>query len=112
MCRQPHGIGATLLEIRFRTRHLEQCFLELKVATRAFGADVARRYIQRIQIIKAARSADELRSFPGLRFHPLAGDRRGQFAMNLTGFYRLIITLQGAQLEIVQIEEVSKHYGD
>lgn len=100
------------MEIRFRTRHLEQCFLEHKAATRAFGVDVARRYVQRIQIIKAARSADELRSLPGLRFHSLSGDRRGQFAMNLTGFYRLIVTLHGAQLEIVQIEEVSKHYGD
>jgi len=55
---------------------------------------------------------DELQSLPGLRCHPLSGDRKGQYAVNLNGFYRLIFTLKGDVLEIVLIEEVSKHYGD
>ena len=100
------------MEIQFRTKRLEECYLQYKVAVRAFGDEVARRYIQRINIIKATRSTDELRRLPGLRFHALSGTRQGQYAINLTGFYRLIVTLQGATLEVVQIEEVSKHYGD
>ena len=82
------------------------------MAVRAFGDEVARRYIQRINIIKATRSANDLHKLPGLRFHALTGKRQGQYAINLTGFYRLIVTLQGTKLEVVQIEEVSKHYGD
>jgi proteic killer suppression protein len=100
------------LEVRFRTRHLEQCYLESKVAIREFGAEVGRRYVQRIQIVRNTRSVGELRGLPGLRFHALKGSRDGQFAINLTGFYRLIVTLEGAELQIVRIEEVSKHYGD
>ena len=100
------------MEIRFRTRHLEACFLEHKLAVRAFGEEVARRYVQRIQIVKAAQSVDELRRLPGLRFHPLSGARAGEYGINLTGFYRLIVTLHGTELQVVQIEEVSKHYGD
>jgi proteic killer suppression protein len=73
---------------------------------------VARRYIQRINIMKAARGLDELTRLPGLRCHPLKGQRAGQYAIDLTGFYRLIFTLRGESLTIVRIEEVSKHYGD
>lgn len=69
-------------------------------------------YIERVNIIKHARNIDELLQLPGLRCHPLKGDREGQFAVNLTGFYRLIFTLHGDELEIATIEEVSKHYDD
>ena len=54
----------------------------------------------------------ELNRLPGLYYHPLKGRRKGQHAVSLTDFWRLIFTLHGEQLEIVQIEEVSKHYGD
>lgn len=100
------------MEVQFRTKQLEECYLQHKAAVRAFGAEVARRYIQRINIIKTARSASELYKLPGLRFHALTGKRHGQYAINLTGFYRLIVTLQGEKLEVAKIEEVSKHYGD
>jgi proteic killer suppression protein len=100
------------LEISFRTKQLERCFSDHKAAVRAFGTDVAKRYIQRIQIIKAARSLDELSRLPVLRFHALTGDRSGEYAINLTGFYRLIVTIVGSEVQVVQIKEVSKHYGD
>jgi proteic killer suppression protein len=51
-------------------------------------------------------------SLPGLRCHALKGVRKGEYAINLSGFYRLIFTMTGNRLEIVMIEEVSKHYGD
>ena len=101
-----------MLDVKFRTKRLEECYRRHKVAVREFGDEVARRYIQRINVIQNAGSIDELRRLPGLRFHALAGSRQGQFAINLTGFYRLIVTLHGATCEVVQIEEVSKHYGD
>ena len=63
-----------------------------------------------MNIIKLSQSIDDLKKLPGLRCHQLAGDRAGQWAVNLTGFYRLILTLEGDQLEIARIEEVSKHY--
>ena len=100
------------MEVTYRTRRLEGCYAEHKLAIREFGAEVGRRYIQRINLIKAARSVDDLPRLPGLRFHALTGDRQGQYAVNLTGFYRLILTLHGSSLDIVRIEEVSKHYGD
>ena len=46
------------------------------------------------------------------KFHPLEGNRKGEYAISLTGFYRLIITNDGEIFDIARIEEVSKHYGD
>jgi len=100
------------LIVQFRTGKLEKCYLESKQAVREFGPSVGRKYIQRINIIKATNNLDDLKKLPGLRCHPLKGDRLGQYAINLTGFYRLIFTLEGDVLNIAVIEEVSKHYDD
>ena len=100
------------MEIRFRTRKLEKQYLNAKEAEKAYGAQVARRYIQRVNILKSARSFEELYAISVLKFHPLKGDRDGEYAIALTGFYRLIIRNIGEVYDIVRIEEVSKHYGD
>lgn len=98
--------------VTFRTKRLERCYVEHKAAVRDFGKDVARRYIERINIIKQTASFEELAQLPTLRCHPLKGDRAGYHAVTLTGFMRLIFSLEGDALTIVRIEEVSKHYDD
>jgi len=62
--------------------------------------------------MKQVKDIGELMNLPGLRCHALKGKRLGQYSINLTGFYRLIFTLRGKHLDIAQIEEVSKHYGN
>jgi proteic killer suppression protein len=100
------------VEIIFRSRKLEKEYRQHDKAVKAYGPAVARKYIQRINIIKQARDIDELMNLPALDCHPLKGNCYGQSAVKLTGFYRLIFTLMGDALEIAHIEEVSKHYGD
>ncbi len=100
------------MEIRFRTRKLEKQYLNHKEAQKAYGQQVAKKYIMRINAIKAAKCFDELYALPTLKFHPLEGNRKGEYAITLTGFYRLIITNDGEIFDIARIEEVSKHYGD
>ena len=101
-----------MLIIIFRTKKLEKCFSQSKQAIKAFGDAVGRKYIQRINIIKSTKKIEDLKGMPGLRFHALKGNRSGQYAINLTGFYRLIFTLEDETLNVVKIEEVSKHYDD
>jgi len=100
------------VEISFRTSRLQRQYEHSREAVKAYGPQVGRRYVQRIGIIKQARDIEELVKLPGLRCHQLKGDRAGEWAIDLTGFDRLIFTLHGDRLEIVRIEEVSKHYGD
>ena len=100
------------MEVTFRTRRLEKEYRECDKAIKSYGTEVTRKYIQRINIIKQVRNIEELMRLPGLRCHSLKGDRHGQYSIKLTGFYRLIFTLKDDALEIVHVEEVSKHYGD
>jgi proteic killer suppression protein len=100
------------MEIQFRTRELQKQYENSRAAQKAYGEKVARKYVLRINTIKQARDIEELERLPVLRCHQLKGDRQGQWAINLTGFFRLIFTLTGEQLQIVCIEEVSKHYDD
>ena len=100
------------MEVRFKTNKLQKQYENSKDAIKAYGLDVAKKYIQRVGILKSAKSFDDLSKIPQLKFHPLTGNRKGEFAISLTGFYRLIITNDGDTFDIAKIEEVSKHYDD
>ena len=101
-----------MLQVEFRTKKLEKQYLDSRQAVKAYGQAVATRYIERINIIKHTSCIEELERLPGLNCHSLKGDRDAEWSIKLTGFMRLIFTLRGDELEIVQIKEVSKHYGD
>ena len=66
----------------------------------------------RVNLIQAVKNLDDLVALPSLKCHPLKGDRKDQYAVKLNGFYRLIFTIEGNNLNIAMIEEVSKHYDD
>jgi len=100
------------LEIRFKTKKLEKQYIFSNEAIKAYGLQVAKKYITRINILQSANSFEDLYSMPTLKFHPLTGDRKGEYAISLTGYYRLIITQDGETFDIAKIEEVSKHYDD
>lgn len=98
--------------IKFKTRKLEKYYTTHRKAVQEFGDQVARKYIQRLNLIKVTADIEVLQELPAIRCHPLKGDRLGQYAINLTGFYRLIFTMEEGSLTVVRIEEVSKHYDD
>jgi len=117
-----HKVGFTLgvklcpgdvgVEIVFRARALERCYREHKAAVRSFGTETARRYIERVNLIKSAHSLSEPLSLPGLRGHPLRGDLAGRYSIRLTGFMRLIVSVENERPAEICIEEMSKHYDD
>jgi proteic killer suppression protein len=100
------------VQVKFRTKQLQRCYESHTKATQKWGADVARRYVERISILYAAETVDDLHRIPVLRFHPLKGNRQGQYALSLTARARLIVTFTGKTNTTAWIEEVSKHYGD
>ena len=98
------------MEIKFKTKKPEKQYKFSNDAIKAYGEQIAKKYIMRINILKSAKSFDDLYSIPTLKFHPLTGKRKGEYAISLTGYYRLIIKNDGKTFDIVKIEEVSKHY--
>ncbi len=76
--------------IEFKTNKLrKQCesFAELR---KAYGETVARQVMKRLNALKAADRIKDLDPLPPTRCHPLKGNRKGQYAMNVGQRYRLI----------------------
>ncbi len=101
-----------LVEVRFGADKLRKAYEDEKTRTKEWGQVVARLYVRRIDTLYAAENAQTLRALQSLRFHALAGQRRGRYAVDLGPAYRLILTFQDRAMTVVQVEEVSKHYED
>jgi proteic killer suppression protein len=100
------------VEIAFRTKKLERCYVDYEYGRRTWGTAVAKKFVQRIDLLQEAANMLEVERLPGLNCHPLKGGREGQYGVSLHGRWRLAFTLKGNKAEIILIEEVSKHYGD
>lgn len=100
------------MQVEFRTAKLRDCYADAKKATREWGAKVARRYIERVNILKAAKAADDLYKVVVLRFHSLTGDRKGLYALTLVDRWRMVVSFRDKEMTVVRVEEVSAHYGD
>jgi proteic killer suppression protein len=72
------------------------------------GPDVGRRYVLRVRDLMNAQSMQDLYANRQLDLHPLSGDRRGQFAIRITGQVRMILTNDD---DILTVEEVTDYHG-
>lgn len=100
------------MQVTFRTARLAECYTNSKTAQREWGDKVARRYIERVNILKVSRSAAELHKIAVLRFHPMKGNKEGRHSITLIARWRMEVSFQDEALTIVRVEEVSPHYGD
>lgn len=100
------------MQVNFRTKRLQECYERVKKAQREWDGKVARRYIERVNILKSAKSADDLYKIPPRRFHPMKGNKEGRYSITLIDRRRMEVSFQDKALTIVRVEEVSQHYGD
>lgn len=100
------------MEVGFRTKKLEKWFVRSQASIKDLGPQLAKRYITRINLIKGVRDLSELTALPGLQCHRLRQNRSGQWAIHLDGDMKLIFTVVKESPGVVEIQEVSEHYGD
>jgi len=96
--------------LEFSSNRLSDASTSLSVASRVFGIPVGRKYIQRLAILKAIDKFSQLYGHQSLRLHQLKGNRDGQYAITLTGNFRLI--LEKVKEDKVRILEVEDYHGD
>ncbi len=100
-----------VMEVRFRRSYLRRCAQSVALATRRWGPVVGNLYIRRIEVINRTKTFHELFDLVYADFHPLKGDRGGEFAIRLHGRWRLIVEPTEDSSTIL-IKEVTNHYGD
>ena len=97
------------MEVTFASRRLENAYLEASQAIREWGEVVGRKYVQRVEIIRAAARFEDLYTLRVLRQHPLKGEHEGKHALTIHDRWRLIVRSAGTHVEVL---EVTNHYGD
>jgi plasmid maintenance system killer protein len=97
------------MKVYFRTNRLERAYFESRIAHREWGKAVGSRYALRIRQIIAAKAVADLYTLAGAHFHPLTGDREGQYGITLLGLSRLVVTLDEAGPSVMVIEVVDYH---
>lgn len=75
-----------------------------------YGDRNAKLLFQRIQEIKSADSVEMLVQYNIGRCHPLIGNRKGQYSMDLTHPYRLIFEEMNGVLKVVKIMEIVDYH--
>ncbi len=98
------------MEVAFASSALRRCYETHAEAVREWGPVVARKYIQRVNVLHAAKEFADLYSIKALRLHKLKGKLEGQYAITIHDRWRLLLSRLAD--DRVRIEEVTKHYGD
>ena len=76
--------------IEFKKKKLRKQCESFAALRKAFGDIIARQVVKRLNALKAADCIEDLDPLPPTRCHPLKGNRKGQYAMNVGQPYRLI----------------------
>ena len=85
--------GTACVEITFRDRSMQKACSSEKGSVKRWGAENARRIRQRLADLQAFSSLADVPATPPFRCHPLKGERKGQFAIDVRQPYRLIFDI-------------------
>lgn len=96
------------MEISFRSKKIERICTDFAEASRKHGQEMAIVIHKRMNELRAADSVEMMIRFQIGRCHQLAGDRVGQFAIDLQQPYRLIFKSAG-EAAVLIFEIVDYH---
>ena len=100
--------------VEFKTEYLESLY-ETPISgirgKHAFGIEIIKQFKKKVEILIGISNILQLRQFRGLNFEYLKGNRKGECSIRLNDQYRLIFEEKNKnEIEIVLINEISKHY--
>jgi len=99
-----------LLKINYKSNSLERVCTNYLIAQRKYGERMARLIHQRIEELQAANSIEMLVQYSIGRCHPLEGNRKGEFAMDLIHPYRLIFEQNKTDVQVVRIINIEDYH--
>lgn len=115
------------MKLTFSSTKLQKNCNSEKESDREWGKDLAKKVRQRLYEMRAASTLADLGHLPPARCHPLKGNRKGQFAVDLSGNWRMIFVpfhnplpykkfSKGEELDLeritdIQIIEIEDYHG-
>lgn len=89
--------------IKYKNRRLELVCTNAHKAEKKYGKAMAEKLQQRIDQIEAATSVEMMIQYRIVRCHPLTGNRRKQYAVDLINPYRLVFEKRENKVQIAYI---------
>ena len=105
------------MKLTYKSKKLEKECKDYTKAVKSYGPQSAKKLYQRVKELTAANSLDEMVEFMIGRCHPLTGDLKGKYALDLAHPYRLIVEPQDEEcsgnfeIKIVKLLEVKDYHG-
>jgi proteic killer suppression protein len=88
--------------ISFKHKGLEHCFT--KGSYKGIPAQYGSRIERMLDRLDASKEAEDM-DLPGYKFHALKGDRKGEFAVSVTGNWRITYQFIGEDAVNVNLED-------
>lgn len=98
------------MKITYKNKKIEKVCTNAYEAEKQYGSEMAEKIHQCIDKIQAFNTVEELIRFHIRRCHPLKGNRKGQYAMDLVHPYRLVFTKKGQEIQIAYILEIIDYH--
>jgi len=105
------------MEIKFRKQYLEDLYQGVKSQDKIFKSNptLVKQYIKTVNNLAAAPRLETLYQLKSLNFEALSGDLEGLCSVKINDQYRLIFEVirEAAppfQVQVLEIEDISKHY--
>lgn len=95
---------------RFKSKKLQKMY-ETEEGIHKYPEGVVNKFFEVMQLLNMANNEPDLYNFRSLRFHQLYGNRKGQYAVWLTGNWRLTMTIEeDAQSRYLLIWEIEDYH--
>ena len=98
------------MQIKYKNRRIEKVCTNAYEAEKKHGKEMAEKIQMRIDQISAALSVEMMLQFKIGRCHPLLGNRKNQYAVDLVHLYRLVFEKIGNEIQIANIIEIVDYH--
>ena len=98
------------MQIEYKNAKVEKVCTNTYEAEKKHGREMAAKIRMRIRQIGAAMSVEEMVTQGIGRCHPLKGQRKEQYAVDLVHPYRLVFEKKGDEVQVAYIREVVDYH--
>ena len=98
------------MDIEYKNAQIRKVCTDAQVAEKKYGVRMAEKIQQRIDEISAIDTVEHMIQFKIGRCHPLKGNRKNQYAVDLEGAKRLIFEKKGTEIQIALIDEIADYH--
>lgn len=104
------------MEVDFLNKDLEELYTKGRSKKyKDVPLNIAQKMVKAVEVLKTSSSIQEIWKFPAYKFEKLQGNDRYSMRMNIV--WRLELTVKWidekkVHVEIINLEDLTKHYGD